>query len=157
MVQSVKIVEPGEFVWPWAATSGVLVLTAGCGGGGHDAGPPRPTAAIQFAVALLAAWRLDDGDAVGLLGFGPEDAPCVAAVLAGKAPLHGRDTRERIAHLLWIRKTLFSLFGDLDVENAWLRGRHDWLQDRVPMDLLLKGSIEELLLVRDYVDTVAGV
>ena len=119
--------------------------------------PRRLSGPVQFVVKLLEIWRLEEEDAVRLLGFDRKDADHVAAVLAGREEFRGQDVRERIAHLLWIRKTLFALFRDRDTENAWLRGSHSWLDGRVPMELMLGGSMEDLLLVRDYVDTAAGV
>ena len=117
----------------------------------------RPSGPIQFVPKLLEFWRLEEEDAVRLLGFDREDSGYVAAVLAGVEQFRGRDVRERIAHLFWIRKTLSALFRDRETENAWLRESHSWLDDRAPMDLLRGGSMEDLLLVRDYVDTAAGV
>ena len=119
--------------------------------------PRRLSGPIQFVPRLLEFWCLEEGDAVRLLGFDREDSGYVASALAGVAQFRGRDVRERIAHLFWIRKTLSALFRDRDTENAWLRESHSWLDDRVPMDLLRGGSMEDLLLVRDYVDTAAGV
>lgn len=118
--------------------------------------PERLHGLIQFVPTLLRLWRLKDEDATSLLGFNREDATHVALALRGREPFRGRDVRERIAHLVWIRTTLSALFRDLEVENAWLREPHRWLDDRIPMDLLLDGSIEDVLLVRDYVDTAAG-
>ena len=119
--------------------------------------PQRLSGPVQFVVKLLEFWRLDDEDAVRLLGFDGEDAAEVAAILAGRKPLRGRDVRERIAHLIWIRKTLSALFRHLDTENAWLRESHRLLDNRSPMELLLGGSIEDMLSVRDYADAAGGV
>lgn len=119
--------------------------------------PHRLSGPIQFVPKLLEFWCLEEEDAGRLLGFGVEEADYVASALAGMERFHGRDVRERIAHLFWIRKTLSAWFRDRDTENAWLREAHSWLDDRAPMDLLLGGSMEDLLLVRDYVDTAAGV
>jgi len=55
-----------------------------------------------------------------------------------------------------IRKTLSALFRDEAVENEWLREPHTLLNERSPMDLILEGSMEHLLLVREYVDAAAG-
>ena len=117
----------------------------------------RLSGPLQFVPRLLKFWRLEETDAVALLGFGREEAGYVASALAGEESFHGRDVRERIAHLFWIRKTLSALFRDQDTENAWLRETHSWLDDKAPLDLLRGGSMEDLLLVRDYVDTAAGV
>ena len=110
----------------------------------------------QFVVKLLEFWRLREGDAPRLLGFNREDAYHVALVLAGVERFRGRDVRERIGHLVRIRSILSALFRDRETENEWLRRPHSLLDDRVPMDLMLGGSVEDLSLVRDYVETAAG-
>ena len=116
----------------------------------------RLTGPVQFVSRLLEFWRLETRDAAGLLGFDPEDSDHVAAILRGREPIRGRDIRDRISHLFWIRKALHFLFQDLGVENEWLREPHSMLDDRSPLTLLLGGSMEDLLLAREYVDAVAG-
>ena len=111
---------------------------------------------IQFLSKLLELWDLDRSDAVGLLGFDPTESEYVARALEGTGRFHGRDVRDRISHLFWIRTSLRSLFRDLKVENEWLRESHSMLDDKSPLSLLLEGSMDDLLLVREYVDTIAG-
>ena len=118
--------------------------------------PTRPPGPVQFVAKLADFWRLNQEDLAGLLGFGPADAAHAAALLTGRAELHGRDVRDRIAHLFRIRESLHSLFRDLEVENEWLREPHDLLEGKSPMSLMVGGSMEDLLLVREYVDEVAG-
>ena len=118
--------------------------------------PARPPGPVQFVAKLADFWRLNQQDLAGLLGFGPGDATHAADLLAGREGLHGRDIRDRIAHLFRIRESLHSLFRDLEVENEWLREPHDLLEGRSPMSLMVGGSMEDLLLVREYVDEVAG-
>ena len=45
---------------------------------------------------------------------------------------------------------------DVEVENEWLRESHETLNGQIPMDLLLEGSMENLLLVKEYVEVAAG-
>ena len=116
----------------------------------------RLTGPVQFVLKLLKYWRLERHHAVGLLGFYPADADYVAGVLEGDERLFGRDAEDRISHLFSIRKTLWSLFQDLDVENEWLREPHSMLEDKTPLSLMLEGSMEDLLLAREYVNTAAG-
>lgn len=82
--------------------------------------------------------------------------PNVSDVLNGLDQFRGRDVRDRIAHLFHIRGTLSSLWQNLDVENDWLRESHPLLAEQSPLDLLLGDSMENLLLVREYVDAAAG-
>ena len=116
----------------------------------------KPTGPVQFVVKLLDFWGLEPCDVVGLLGFELADADHVSAVLDGRELFRGRDVMDRIAYLVSIRATLHALFRDLDVENDWLREPHEMLDRQTPMSLLLGGSMEDLLLIREYVDTVAG-
>ena len=118
--------------------------------------PNRVSGPVQFVLKLLENWHLSRDDAVLLLGFNQEDNGFVRALLTGSADLHGRDIRDRIAHLFQIRKTLSALFRDLDVENEWLREPHTLLDGQEPLKLLLGGSMEDLLLVKEYVDAAAG-
>ncbi len=115
----------------------------------------RPSGPVQFIGKLLEFWDLDRFDAGRLLGFEETDADYVDRILEGTECLRGRDVRERITHLFWICKSLRSLFQDLEVENEWLRESHALLGGRSPMSLLLGGSMDDLELTREYVDTVA--
>ncbi len=53
--------------------------------------PTRLSGTIQFFLRLLDDWRLSKRDAVGLLGFNPEDGEYVAQLLDGRQKLRGRD------------------------------------------------------------------
>lgn len=116
----------------------------------------RLTGPVQFVLGLMDSWRLGTPEAVKLLGFDPTDLDHVTSVLTGIEQFRGRDVRDRIAHLIWIRMTLWSLFRDLDTENSWLREPHSMLGDKSPLSLLLGGSMEDLLLAREYVESAAG-
>ncbi len=116
----------------------------------------RVTGPVKFVNQLLATWRLERDSACALLGFEPFRLTYVNDVLEGYETLTGRDAKDRIVHLIQIRASLSALFRDEAVENEWLREPHDTLNGRVPMDLLLEGSMENLLLVREYVELVTG-
>lgn len=120
--------------------------------------PPRGRlpGPIQFIVKLLEAWKLELGDVAPLLGFQRSERAHVENLLNGRVRLVGRDVKDRIACLLHIRSALWALFACEEVENEWLREPHQMLDDRVPMHLLFEGSMENLLLVKEYVDVVAG-
>ena len=116
----------------------------------------RLTGPVRFVWKLKEFWRLRGDQVVGLLGFDQADTDHVVAALHGIVTLRGRDVRDRIAYLFAIRATLSSLFRDLDVENEWLREPHSLLHRKSPLALLSNGSVEDLLIVKEYVDTVAG-
>ncbi len=116
----------------------------------------RITGPVQFVNKLLDTWHLGPESACILLGFEPSRLTYVNDVLQGYETLTGRDAKDRIVHLFQIRASLSALFRDEAVENEWLREPHDTLNGKKPMDLLLEGSMENLLLVREYVDLVSG-
>ena len=121
--------------------------------------PTRKSGPVRFVETLLGTWRLDPDNAIPLLGFESSEVADVAyvrAILDGRQPLVGRDIKYRIACLIVIRSTLSGLFRDEAVENEWLREAHPPLDNRAPMDLMLEGHMENLLLVKEYVDEFAG-
>ena len=116
----------------------------------------RITGPVRFVNQLLATWDLEPKAAACiLLGFEPSRSAYVNNVLQGDETLTGRDAKDRIVHLIQIRTSLSTLFRDQGVENEWLREPHDALNGKKPMDLLLEGSMENLLLVKEYVELVA--
>ena len=121
----------------------------------HFAGS-RLTGPLQFLEKLLETWKLGHRDAIPLLGLEETDLSYVSDLFSGRATVRGRDVKHRIAYLFRIRKTLSSLFMDVEVENEWLRESHETLNGQIPMDLLLEGSMENLLLVKEYVEVAAG-
>ena len=104
-----------------------------------------------FIKTLFETWRVTPHAAV-LLGL---DERAAQEFLAGASP-SGRDLKDRIVCLYQIRESLWALFQDNEVENEWLREPHDVLDGRAPLDLLREGSVENLRLVKEYVDMVAG-
>lgn len=116
----------------------------------------RLSGPIRFVLRLLDFWRLEKREIVALLGFNPSEAAHVNDVLDGLDHFRGRDIQDRIAHLFRIREVLDSLFRNLDAENEWLREPHVPLGNKSPLSLLLGGSMEDILLTREYVDAAAG-
>ena len=116
----------------------------------------RLTGPIQLLNKILETWRLDKADAVPLLGLEPSEQGYAADVLAGRTALRGRDSKDRLAYLIQMRMTLSAWFRDEKVENEWLREPHEPLDGKVPMDLLLEGSMENLLLVKEYLEAETG-
>ena len=118
------------------------------------ADPKRLAGPMRFVVGLLRTWHLTSEDA-GLL-LGQESSYEVGKLLRGEGRISGRDAKDRIACLFRIRKTLSALFRDERTENEWLRERHGPLGGRTPLELLLEGSMENMLTVKEYVDWTAG-
>ena len=116
----------------------------------------RLTGPVQFVNKLLETWNLNTEDAAPLLGLEPAEMPYVSDLLNGRTALRGRDVKDRIVHLFRIRKILSTLFLSEDSENRWLREPHQALDGETPMQRLLEGSMENLLLVKEYVEAAAG-
>ena len=113
----------------------------------------RSSGPVQFILKLLLTWKLETEQADVLLGL--EDRNRAFRILNGSEPLVGRDIKDRIGHLYQVRRTLWSLFQDEIVENEWLREPHSLIHNMTPMDLLLEGSMESLLILREYVESLA--
>ena len=118
--------------------------------------PNRRSGPIQVIHKLLEFWKLDSSDATGLLGFEENEFVYVELLLEGREHLRGRDVKERISNLLYIRRSLSLFFQNIEVENEWLREPRAMLNEQTPMSMLLGGSMDDLLWVREYVDRVTG-
>ncbi len=114
------------------------------------------TGPIKFVLTLLDCWNLERKDAINILGFEEAESDHVFDLLDGKGLLHGRDAKDRLSYLVSIRESLNGFFRDLKTENDWLRERQPLLDGKVPMTLLLDGSMENILLVKEYVDFMVG-
>lgn len=149
--------QPGKFSWKvlWSTSDRTGIVTPR-----RSSETPQPpvrlTGPVQFIVKLLDTWKLAPDKAAVLLGFEESGKDQVERILSGREPLSGRDAKDRVVHLLHVRGTLSALFQDREVENEWLREPRSLLHDKSPMDLLLEGSMENLLLLREYVETMAG-
>ena len=147
----------GKFSWEVSLSTSVRAGIITSRRGSETPQPPvRLTGPVQFIVKLLDTWKLAPDNAAVLLGFEESGRDRVERILSGREPLSGRDAKDRIVHLLHVRGTLSALFQDREVENEWLREPRSLLHDKSPMDLLLEGSMENLLLLREYVETMAG-
>ena len=116
----------------------------------------RLTGPLQFLVNLLEVWRLDTRDACVLLGYEEQDENVVESLLMGISTLRGRDAKDRLASLLRIRTLLANILRDIEAESTWLREVKPSLNGSRPLDLILHGSMEKLLTVRQYVERMAG-
>lgn len=116
----------------------------------------RLTGPVQFLVRLLQVWGLSNSDARILLGYDEADQQTVDFILQGSASLRGRDARDRVASLIGIRALLQQLFRDENTEKLWLREPKESLYGKSPLGLMLEGSLENILVVRQWVERGAG-
>ncbi len=116
----------------------------------------RLTGPIQFLNKLLKTWNIGPKEAVYLLGFERSSRQHVEKLLNGTVRLEGRDVKDRIVYLFEIQSALSALFMDESAENQWIREPQPLLDDQVPLNLMLEGGMENLLLVLNCVDEIAG-
>ena len=114
----------------------------------------RPIGPVQFFEKLLEEWRLDEESGATLLGF--EETSRLRDLLRGTVSLRGRDTEDRLAYLLDIDFSLSALFRDEESIRAWLRQPLEELGGETPLDHLLKGSMENLLRLKQLVEFLSG-
>lgn len=114
----------------------------------------RLTGPVQFFAKLLEIWELDESDGATLLGF--EQESCVGDLLSGATSLRTRDAKDRIRCLFEIRAALDQLFRDETAERDWLREARPELSGNNPLALLLEGSMENVLLVKQFVERISG-
>ena len=125
---------------------------------GTNGEPPyRIIGPIQFVNKLLDMWEIDHENAAYLLGFNEQNRGYVDKLLKGYEYLvEGSETEDRIAYLFYIWSVLSELFRDSAVEIQWLRTVEQELDGKAPMELILSGSITDLLFVKEFVDFVSG-
>lgn len=111
----------------------------------------------QLIYRIFETWHLEMRDMAALLGLEESDQRLASEFLAGKSMIVGRDIKDRIAYLILIKSNLHSLFQNEDVENEWLREKQGLLRDRTPLGLLLEGSMENMLLVKEFCDEAGSV
>lgn len=121
--------------------------------GGAEVSLRRP-APVKFFASLMELWHLGEEDAARLLGF--EETGALHDLLQGRARLCNRDTKDRIRHLFRIRDALHSLFRNVDVEREWLREKRPELDGSSPLELMLEGSMENMLWVKEFVQRLSG-
>ena len=111
---------------------------------------------VRLILRLLEDWQLEKDDAASLLGFEDSELDYVSDVRSGYDLIERQNAKPRIANLLYIRKSLWIFFQDLEVENDWLREPQEMLDERMPLSLLKSGSMEDLQLLREFVDAMTG-
>lgn len=72
---------------------------------------------VRLILRLVEDWQLEKHDAASLLGFEDSELDYFSDVQSGYELLERQDTKPRIANLLYIRKSLWIFFRDLEVEK----------------------------------------
>lgn len=114
----------------------------------------RVTGPVRVFARLIEVWGLSESDGATLLGF--DDSSSVRKLLTGVTTLGTRDEQDRVRYLFQIHDALHQLFQNDEQESEWLREPRDSLGGNSPLDLLLEGSMYNLLLVKQYVEYLSG-
>lgn len=115
----------------------------------------RAPALVALFDSIAQHWRLSEPESNELLGFDREPAFLAGLMRQGLVPLP-RDTRDRIAAILEIHRSLdFRFETDAEAERQFLLRRNEDLGSS-PMEAMLRGGLEGLLRVRDYLRWIDG-
>ena len=115
------------------------------------------SALLKIVFRLMELWKLDTRQQTTLLGV-----RSVSTIYRWKN--HGTkrlrlETLERMAHLLAIHKLLRLFFPrnrDMAYNWIWTRNKAACFGGKRPIDIMLRGKMSDLFLVRDYRDHAAG-
>ncbi|MDH3742347.1 MAG: MbcA/ParS/Xre antitoxin family protein [Hyphomicrobiales bacterium] len=112
--------------------------------------------AVRLFLALADRWQLGVKDRLILLGDISRQTYYNWA--NGKVACLSRDQLERISLLLGIHKGLRLLFADEASAERWFKGANSDLPfaGRSPLERLLQGGMEDLYVVRRYIDSWRG-
>lgn len=144
----------------WAGIWGSSFQAAHFAGGLQDNANSEPrfrgriSGPIRSLISIFARWEISDQDAARLLG--KETAQYLADLRAGTAGLTGRDTQDRARLLLGIYEAVHSLLREAAEEKSWLRAALPALRGRSLVEIMLNGSIADLLLVKSFADQANG-
>lgn len=126
-----------------------------------QAGPGSPVitdeeagALARTTVNLFRAWGLTDAEARTLLGG--MAARTWARWKDGEIGRIDRDLKMRMAHLMGIHKGLRYLFKDPARGYAWVRKPNAAFGGSSALDIMLRGELSDLALMREWLDAERG-
>lgn len=111
-------------------------------------------ALARSVVNLARVWGLSDAEARILLGDMP--ARSWARWKQGVIGRIDRDLRMRMAHLMGIHKGLRHLFRDPARGYAWLRKPNKAFGGASALEIMLRGEMADLALMREWLDAERG-
>jgi len=107
-------------------------------------------ALARTTVNLFRAWGLNDAEARTLLGG--MAARTWARWKDGEIGRIDRDLRMRMGHLMGIHKGLRYLFKDPARGYAWVRKPNATFGGSSALDIMLRGELSDLALMREWLD-----
>jgi Protein of unknown function (DUF2384) len=98
---------------------------------------------------FMEKWGFSRKDAAEILGF--ENEGLIGELYAGIEKVQQRDVRDRLRHFLSIAVDLDGLYDDDQNVRHWLDQPKKLFQGKTPRELLVEGSMENLLRVQQLV------
>lgn len=119
--------------------------------------PKQVSSLLRMVFRLMKIWKLDTRQQAILLGV--RSASTIYRWKAEGAKRLRLETLERIAHLLAIHKLLRMLFPrNKELAEVWILTRNNaaCFSGKRPVDIMLRGTISDLVLARSYLERAAG-
>jgi hypothetical protein len=116
---------------------------------------PAEIEAMQRAVgAIFARWGVSDVDAAVILGgISPKTFRRWRDREYGRV---NRDLADRMSYILGIHKALRIIFAQPAQGYSWMSQANAAFGGRTPLQLLLRGGMDDLRRLRRYLDSVRG-
>jgi hypothetical protein len=123
---------------------------------GFDAsyGVEEVRAMQRTVLNIFDRWRVSDVDAATILGgISPKTYRRWKDDDYGRA---NRDLADRMSNILGIHKALRIIFAEPQTGYAWVGAKNSAFAGLSALDVLKRGSMEDIMRIRRYLDSVRG-
>ena len=117
------------------------------------------SAALRTFLNIARAWKLDEGQAMTLLGFDEKSRSTYFKWKRGPETARiNRDKLERLSYIFGIYKALQELLPAPEAADGWIHRPNDGsiFGGRSALERMLSGHVADLYVVRRYLDTERG-
>lgn len=115
----------------------------------------REAEAMQRAVTeIFARWGVSDADAATILGG--ISSKTFRRWRKGEYGRVNRDLADRMSYILGIHKALRIIFAEPATGYRWMNSPNAKFGGRTPVQVLLRGGMEDLGRLRRYLDSTRG-
>ncbi len=116
----------------------------------------EPRGVPRVFIDTCMRWGLNEDEQLTLLGYPPRDSTG-RLVLQGRVRALTRDARDRAGYVIAISVGLAILYGEnMAAENRWLRRGRTALDGKSPLDRMLEGDMNALIMVNGMVERERG-
>lgn len=105
---------------------------------------------------IAGFWNLDEAEQMSILGL--KSPSILQALQAGDVEQCSADVLERISYVLGIYKGVHSIFTQQDQADGWMRrpNKAPIFGGKSAVDRMVMGGIDDLRLVRNYLDAMCN-